>query len=107
MNLLQIGKRIKQCRIRQNLTQECLAEKIDVSPHYIYEIERGAKTMSMFTLYKISNVLNISTDYILTGNVKDSPTEPDDQLSLVLEKVPNAQRNSIANIISSILPYIK
>lgn len=106
MDLFQIGKRIKQCRIRQNLTQEGLAEKIDVSPHYIYEIERGSKTMSMLTLYKLSNVLDISADYILTGNIKDPPNEHD-QLSLVLENLPSAQRNDIANIISAILPYIK
>lgn len=107
MNLLQIGKRIKQCRIRQNLTQEDLAEKIDLAPHYIYEIERGSKTMSMFTLYKISNALNISADYILTGNTKEPPNEPNDQLALILENLPDTQRNDIANIISAILPYIK
>ena len=47
MNLIAIGNRIKQSRKAQKYTQETLAEKLDVSPHYIYEIERGSKTMSL------------------------------------------------------------
>ena len=39
MNQNDLGLRIKQCRTMQKLTQEDLAEKIDVSSHYIYEID--------------------------------------------------------------------
>ena len=47
MNLIAIGNRIKQSRKKQNYTQESPAEKLEVSPHYIYEIERGSKAMSL------------------------------------------------------------
>lgn len=106
MDLIQIGKRIKQCRKKQHLTQECLAEKVEVSPHYIYEIERGTKTMSIFTLYKISTALNISTDYILTGSIQDTPHKFDKLFSLV-EDIPITKRDSLAEIISVMLPHIK
>ena len=39
MNPIDLGVRIKQCRTMRKLTQENLAERIDVSSHYIYEIE--------------------------------------------------------------------
>lgn len=54
MNLNEVGTRIKSARHEARLTQEQLAELIDVSPHYIYEIERGSKAMSIQTLEKLS-----------------------------------------------------
>ena len=54
MDLKEIGARIKHCRQEQDLTQEKFAELINASPHYVYEIERGIKTMSLSTLDRIS-----------------------------------------------------
>lgn len=53
MDFEQIGMRIKACRKQKHLTQEKLAECLDVSSHYIYELERGVKTMSLYTLSTI------------------------------------------------------
>lgn len=106
MNLIQIGTRIKQCRKALKMTQERLAEQIDVSPHYIYEIERGSKAMSIHTLCKISSALNVSTDYLLSGHITASPLE-DDTLTLLIENLSLQQRDRLADIISAILPHIK
>ena len=57
MDFEQIGKRIKTCRKQKHLTQEKLAECLDVSSHYIYELERGVKTMSLYTLKIFRSVL--------------------------------------------------
>ena len=84
MNLIAIGNRIKQSRKKQNYTQESLAEKLEVSPHYIYEIERGSKAMSMETLINLCSVMELSADYILFGIQKQnagSVYEKLDQLS--------------------------
>lgn len=106
MNLKEVGYRIKLCRKEKNFTQERLAEEINVSPHYIYEIERGSKTMSIYTLDKISKALNISTDYILSGTEKEFPTS-NDNLSLIVEKIPFKKRENVANVLSVLLPYLK
>ncbi len=106
MNLKEVGYRIKLCRKEKNFTQERLAEEINVSPHYIYEIERGSKTMSIYTLDKISKALNISTDYILSGSEKEFPTS-NDNLSLIVEKIPFKKRENVANVLSVLLPYLK
>lgn len=57
MDFEQIGMRIKACRKQKHLTQEKLAECLDVSSHYIYELERGVKTMSLYTLNDLRLVL--------------------------------------------------
>ena len=56
MDFEQIGMRIKACRKQKHLTQEKLAECLDVSSHYIYELERGVKTMSLYTLNDLSTM---------------------------------------------------
>ena len=106
MDTTEIGKRIKICRKQRNLTQEELAERIDVSSHYIYEIERGTKTMSLSILTKLSRELNISTDYILFGShATDRVCK--DHLHLLVESVPVRNRDNLATIIKAILPHMK
>lgn len=70
-----IGQRIKMLRKSQGLTQEQLSELINVSPHYIYEIESGLKQMSLDTFKSIVSTLNTSADYLLFGNERDSISE--------------------------------
>lgn len=112
MNQSELGFRIKQCRKLQKLTQEKLAELINVSPHYIYEIEKGKKTMSLSTLIDISSVLNISVDYLLFGIHDNSftPTDkeiPYDRLNLLLKNLSPHQRDNLADIMSVLLPHLK
>lgn len=106
MDIMELGKRIKHCRKTSNLTQEKLAELIDVSPHYIYEIEKGLKCMSLPTLIDISKTLNISTDYLLFGRTLSSPPDANDHLKSVLEYIPLQKRDNIAEVITLLLPYI-
>lgn len=112
MNQIELGHRIKQCRKMHKPTQEQLAEQTNVSSHYIYEIEKGLKTMSLSTLIDISSVLNVSIDYLLFGNnnstsVCSSKEQPYDRLSLILQNLSPQQRDDLAEIMSVLLPYLK
>lgn len=49
MDIFEAGKRIKKIRKSLKLTQEQLAEKAGISAHFVYEIEHGQKTMSLYT----------------------------------------------------------
>lgn len=68
MDLKAIGRRIRFQREQMHLTREGLAEKLDVSAKFCADIEYGMKGMSMTTLNNLSEILNLSTDYILKGN---------------------------------------
>jgi transcriptional regulator with XRE-family HTH domain len=65
MNQKAIGRRIKTARERKRLTQEQLAELIDLSPMHISVIERGVKPPKLETLVNIANVLDVSADNLL------------------------------------------
>lgn len=112
MNQAELGLRIKQCRKMQHLTQENLAELIDVSPHYIYELEKGLKCMSLTTLIDIASALNLSTDYLLFGmqNTSAAPSKEDapvDRLSLLLKNLTPQQRDNLSDILAVLLPRLK
>jgi transcriptional regulator with XRE-family HTH domain len=68
MDLKAIGRRIRFQREQLHFTREELAEKLDVSAKFCADIEYGMKGMSMTTLNNLSEILNLSTDYILKGN---------------------------------------
>ena len=110
MDLKEIGCRIKTIRKSNRLTQEQLAELINVSPHYIYEIEKGLKKMSLDTLTSLSSSLNVSADYILFG-YSPEPSGQEykyfDQLDQLLQLLTHTQRKSITKIIQTILPLLK
>ena len=55
----QLGLNITYYRREQKLTQMQLADRVNVSSCYISQIERGLKTVSLPTLMKIADVLDI------------------------------------------------
>ncbi len=69
VELKAIGLRICERRKQLNYTQEELAEKMNVSIQMISNLERGNKAIKIENLLKISEILNMSTDYILTGKL--------------------------------------
>ena len=69
MNQLALGKRIREQRKKLNLTQEQLAEKIDVSTTYIGFVERGERSITLGKLTCLANVLGVSVDYLLSDTV--------------------------------------
>ena len=71
-DLKEIGIRIVERRKELKLTQEQVAERMNVSVQMISNIERGNKAIKIDNLLKLCNILKTSTDYILTGKRTDS-----------------------------------
>lgn len=95
-------------RKQQCLTQEKLAEQINMSPYYIYEIEKGLKNISIVTLIDISSTLNASTDYLLFGHeMNDNNVLTTDQLDLLLQSLSPQKRKNLNHILKVIIPYLK
>ena len=71
IDLKSIGERISMRRKLMGITQERLAEQMDVSVQMISNLERGVKAVKIDNLVKLSRILNVTTDYILTGDKTD------------------------------------
>lgn len=75
-DLREIGKRIQIRRKQQGYTQEQLADLMNVSIQMVSNLERGNKAIRIDNLINLCQFLDISTDYILTGNEKCTETNP-------------------------------
>ena len=69
--LIEMGARIVERRKALGLSQEELAERIDVTPQMISTAERGVKAIRPENLVNLSKALGVSADYLLTGEIID------------------------------------
>ena len=68
-NQVEFGKRIKEERNRLQMTQEDLAQELNIGYVHMNGIENGRKGCSIDLLLEIAEVLDVSTDYLLTGRL--------------------------------------
>ena len=69
--LKEIGMRINSRRKELKMTQERLAEKMDVSIQMISNLELGKKAIRPENLVNLCEALQVSSDYILFGRRSD------------------------------------
>ena len=83
-----IGERIKNARTQKELTQEQLAEKIDVSVAYLSRVERGDTKINLTRLNQICELLQVSKGYILDGSSNTSTNYLNIEFSNLLKSCP-------------------
>nr|MBP3680448.1 helix-turn-helix transcriptional regulator [Clostridia bacterium] len=67
-----VGQRLKKARIDKEMTQENLAEQLDVSVAFLSRIERGISHINLKRLSQICSILGVSEGYILNGTSSSS-----------------------------------
>ncbi len=67
--LAEAGRRIMERRKKLGMTQEQLAEKSNVTTQFVSYAESGKRGMRPENLMKIAAALEVSTDYLLTGDI--------------------------------------
>ena len=60
-----LGKRIKEYRLKKHLTQEKLGEIVNVATSNISHIERATTQVSLPSLVKIANALDVTLDQLI------------------------------------------
>jgi len=94
-NIRQItGKNIRRLREEKNLTQEKLAEMVEVSGSYIGYLERGKQSPSLKLLGKIAEALGVQPDTLLVNpeNVSEETEELRKLNALLIDKGPDLIR---------------
>lgn len=69
INYKTLGRHIQIARKAKHMTQEMLAEKMDVSVGHVGKIERGEKVINLERLAEISLLLNVPIEDLLAGCV--------------------------------------
>lgn len=93
-----IGRRIKNTRIARNLTQEELADKIDVSIAFMSRVERGSSQINLKRLTQIAEILNVSPGFLLTGSNTASKDYLREDFRQVLDRCTPEQQRLIYEI---------
>ena len=101
MYLKAIGRRIKAAREAKGLTQEALAELVNLSPMHVSVIERGYKPTKMDTFCNIANVLDVSADTLLQDVINRSADSVPSELDGLLKDLPAKERRKIYHCIKA------
>ena len=105
---MDIGKKIKELRIRTGLTQEELADRAELSKGFISQLERNLTSPSIATLIDILQCLGTNLNEFFTEDRKDEQIvfkstdyfeKEDPELRNKIEWIiPNAQKNMMEPI---------
>ncbi len=104
INYQLIGQRIALYRKKNYVTQEHLAEYLDVSTTFISKIERGKTQLSLERLVQICQYLNINPTELLYGNNFESSFKRF-ELSSLLEQCPEETLPLIKSLIEDVIQY--
>ncbi len=94
-----LGKNIARLRQQNNMTQEMLAEKIDVSTVFISQLETSIRKPSLDTILKLTDAFDTTVD-ILIGN--NSPQAKIDEIMYLLQDRTPSELTFITGVIREI-----
>ena len=106
MDKIELGKRLKEARKLNGLTQEKLAEKSGIGTMYLGEIERGEKMPSLKIFIRLLEALNVSADYILRNELTSGKEYVYDEITKKLEALTPKQRKAANDILDAFIRNI-
>ena len=100
---MNLGNKIRELRRASHLTQEQLAEAVNLSTNHISVIERGVKTPKLDTFVDIANALGVSADEILVDVIDKSTEITASILSQKLQALPASEQRKVLSVIDTLL----
>lgn len=107
INYKDIGKRIKIARIRCDLSQAKLAAAMNITSSHLSNIETGNAKLSLPTLVRIANVLNVSIADILCDNLKRAKEAYCNECNILLSDCSEYEVRIITDLISSTISTLR
>lgn len=101
MDYTAIGKRIRAKRKQKDLSQEELAEMVNISTVHMSHIETGYTKLSLPVLVDIACALGVRTDDLIFDKDTMGKDELLEEIALELEGCTNAQLPALRQILSA------
>ncbi len=79
---IEMGKRMKEQRKILHLTQENMAEKLNISIKHYGGVERGIAGLSLENLINVSEIFGVGLDYLIKG-----AKETDDSIPIRIKEI--------------------
>ena len=106
LKLDRIGNIIREARLNQGLTQEELAELVDVTPAYIGHIERNQRSFSLQTLVKLVTELDIDMNYLFSESVPTSEEQIIIDFKQLIKGKPLQTQEAVLDIVRTALKHL-
>ena len=107
MDYTRLGERIREERLKLNLTQAKLAEAVDISDTYMGAIERGERSLTLDTLVRLANRLGVTVDYLLSDSVASNDTNIMEQFKQILDRQPLERKQMAINVLRTMFAYFE
>ena len=95
-----IGKRIKHRREVSGLSQEQLAEKLNLSTNHISSMECGKSLLTTKRLLALCDILGGTPDYYLVGEITP---EADDDITALVKRLSPAEQKMLCHLLNAYL----
>lgn len=99
MDYYDVGQRIRKIRKARELTQEQLAEKVDISVTHMCHIENANTKMSLSIFVKIAEALEVQTDALLYDEPRETTSRALGEIAEVFDRCTADQARVIAEIV--------
>lgn len=98
-----LGRRIKELRKTKNMSQDQLAEKVDIDPKHLSRIEVGRSYPSLDTLESIAVVLGAEVKDFFEFMHVSKGTNLREEIAELLQEAPEEKQRMILKIVRAIL----
>lgn len=106
MDYMRLGQRIREERLKLNLTQSQLAESIDISDTYIGQIERGERSLTLDTLVRLVNRLGVTIDYLLKDSVETTNDNIISQFRQIIDSQSDKRKQMAIDVLKTIFAHL-
>lgn len=107
MNIkIKLGKHIKEVRLKKGLTQQELAEKLNIASKHQSRIETGKSFPSAELLEKYAQVFNITTEELLKMNTEKYEIDLIIEIYKMLTSLSISQLEKVQKYINKINKFI-
>ncbi len=97
----EIGYKIYQLRKQQKLSREKLAEQCNLSPHYIYYLEKGKYLPGCIAIIDLCNALDITPSQLLSPSLNMNINLFNETIKNDFSKLSNYDKKIIIDLIKS------
>lgn len=104
-----ISQNIKQYRLLNKMTQEQLADLLDLDTQYYAQLERGERNFTIEKIIRLCNIFHVGIEKIIEIDVKKKPDTQEllNRILPLMEQLSYSQLSLVEKFITDIIPYTK
>lgn len=106
----EIGTRLYNLRLQKGYSRQYIADQLQISAKFLYEIENGRKGFTVQVLFHLAEIFGKSCDYLITGKEPEvpqqekpaEPAEPESCIQKVLKLFNVEELDKIAIVLRAV-----